>query len=930
MLPILDFPKKTNTNIFYRKIGKCYLQIRPAENGCWLEVVDENNQSCMIDPNNYQGSLRKILQYIESQYANNNWMIDWGAKDLENDNFLDYEMKIDLWKHQVAMNWLKDCDNLVNYQGQHIDFASEEGLLEIELKWIKDRFKSQVMINHCDKEWQIVSDEWLMLKDKLINVGEVGGDIFLLRKFNTDVNTDELALYLSIVKSYLPGVKLNVSEYSWERNGQKRVFPTLYFEHVDEDKTLYLKLGRSSDGISPEIFEKYDLTKIIEVDEERKILKSYDLSWKEVEFAKFELMKQIRQVCKRNKIKENFWEEDESLALSREVAEVFLQQDLGVLLKMFAMYGAEKLKNFGLVYQTPKLKLQLGSGIDYLEGEADLEFEDEAVNLLEALDFYQENNYIRLKNGEKAVVDADYMNRLKRIFGKNKKGEKVKLSFFDLPEIDALIEKKTLTEKNVARKFYSEMNNISNIKTRLPKNVNAVLRDYQKYGYRWMEYVTENNLGCCLADDMGLGKTLQVITLLARMYPVEKKQTLIIMPKSLLYNWKQEFAKFAPMIKVDEYYGKDRRWLKVKDAQVVLTTYHTARRDVEKLKEKKFGLIVLDESQQIKTPTSQISKAVILLQSDKRIALSGTPVENNVLEMYSLFRFLNPGMFGSADDFMKWYGIPIQRDQDEQAMNDLRKRIYPFLLRRTKGKVLTQLPEKIEQILWVEMGKSQRDLYEKRRTFYRKMIKQTINSEGINKSQFLIFQALNELRQIVTVPEMKSDNKITASKLDVLLEQVKLAVENGHKVLIFANFLAAIEGISQRLIDDNIKCDCMTGATQNRQKIVEGFCDDDEMKVLVMTLKTGGLGLNLTVADMVFIYDPWWNVAAENQAIDRTHRLGQENRVMAYKLITKGTIEEKILALQEKKKQLFNQLIESGAGTTKSLSAEDIDYIFGV
>ena len=461
----------------------------------------------------------------------------------------------------------------------------------------------------------------------------------------------------------------------------------------------------------------------------------------------------------------------------------------------------------------------------------------------------------------------------------------------------------------------------------MPK-VDAKLRPYQKDGYKWIKYLHDTKLGGCLADDMGLGKTLQTIAILASVYPKEKSPTLIVMPRSLLFNWNAEVEKFAPQLSTYTYYGNTRNIKDAKKANLIFTTYALMRNDIEKLKEEKFYYVILDESQNIKNIQALTTKAVMLLQSKHRLALSGTPIENNLGELYSLFRFLNPSMFGTLNQFNQNYLAPIQKHNDLDAIRQLRQKIYPFILRRLKKDVLKDLPDKIEQTLFVEMSESQRKLYEQRRSFYKEAINSSIASRGLQQSRFFIFQALNELRQIASSPEGFSEGKIISPKRELLQEQLLDSVANNHKVLIFVNFLAAIELISAQMEEMGIGHVTMTGATRNRQALVEKFQTDADCKVFLMTLKTGGTGLNLTAADTIFIFDPWWNVAAENQAIDRAHRIGQQNKVLAYKLITEGSIEEKIVKLQEKKKELFDNIISTDGDSLKSLSEEDIDFIF--
>ena len=319
----------------------------------------------------------------------------------------------------------------------------------------------------------------------------------------------------------------------------------------------------------------------------------------------------------------------------------------------------------------------------------------------------------------------------------------------------------------------------------------------------------------------------------------------------------------------------------------------------------------------------------MLLQSTHRLALSGTPIENSLAELYALFRFLNPSMFGNMETFSQQYLIPIQKNDDKTATGDLRRKIYPFILRRLKKDVLTELPDKIEQTLYVEMSDEQAKYYEQRRLFYKQTIDQQVAQKGIQQAQFFIFQAMNELRQIASIPEAQTNGRITSPKAEILVEQVLDAVANNHKVLVFVNYLAAIEQISEKLDNQGIDFVTMTGSTRNRQELVERFQNDMNCKVFLLTLKTGGTGLNLTAADIIFIFDPWWNRAAENQAINRAHRIGQQSKVLSYRLITTGTIEEKIVELQEKKSQLFQNIISDDNASLKALSEDDINFILG-
>ncbi|MGL5951373.1 MAG: DEAD/DEAH box helicase, partial [Cetobacterium sp.] len=381
-------------------------------------------------------------------------------------------------------------------------------------------------------------------------------------------------------------------------------------------------------------------------------------------------------------------------------------------------------------------------------------------------------------------------------------------------------------------------------------------------------------------------------------------------------------------LKCGIYYGNLRNAEVFKENDVTLTTYGTVRNDIESLKELDFDMVILDESQNIKNINAQTTKAIMLLNTKHRIALSGTPIENNLSELYSLFRFLNPSMFGTIEEFNTFYATPIQRDNDREAVEELKKKIYPFILRRVKKDVLKDLPDKIEKTMFIEMTVEQKKIYEERRAYYYKMVHEQIKEKGMGGSQFYILQALNELRQITSCPEVKNET-VLSGKREVLINNITDAVENGHKVLVFTNYIKSIESICKDLEKQGIPYLSMTGATKDRQGLVDKFQNEKKYKVFIMTLKTGGVGLNLTAADTIFIYDPWWNKTVENQAVDRAYRLGQDRTVFAYKLIMKDSIEEKILKLQESKSQLLDSLISDDGVSVKSLTEKDIEFILG-
>ncbi|MFK7807423.1 MAG: DEAD/DEAH box helicase, partial [Saprospiraceae bacterium] len=779
-------------------------------------------------------------------------------------------------------------------------------------------------------QFKVITESFVLVDNKIIEVDPLGAGSSNMDHFITKLFRADLPIYLSLLFSNLDQIKVSFENYKFVVTREEKVLarPCLFFEKIDENNALYLRVGQSLPGLDIEALQQFELYRFAEINDLEKIITIKLIDQEPTE----NYVQEIGKLLKRNHPKKKKSEQEEIFLdgqlfiIPEETASNFIYGELPNLLMRYLIFGAEKLKTYKISTKAPKLKMSLGHNIDFFEGDVALDFGGDQINIFDAISQYKKQRYIQLSDGSHALLNEQYVKRLERLF-KKAKGKKAELSFFDLPMAEDLINE--VADQKVfeqSRSIYEGFNQLNDRKVTIPK-INAELRPYQKQGYKWLDYLREHQLGGCLADDMGLGKTIQTIALLAADYPALEKPTLIVMPKSLLYNWEKEVAKFAPDIKTHIFYGNNRNLTEAKSANLILTTYAIMRNEIERLKEEEFHYIILDESQNIKNLKAQTTQAALMLRSDHRLALSGTPIENNLGELYSLFRFLNPRMFGSTTRFNEDFLSPIQRDNNKETMAALRQKIYPYVLRRLKKDVLDDLPDKIEQVLTVEMNPGQHKLYHQRRSFYEVAIQQQIAAKGIESSQFFIFQALNELRQIATVPEAVSEGRVASAKLELLTEQLFDAIANGHKVLIFVNFLAAIESISKVLMDMNVDFVSMTGATRDRQSLVNRFQNEPECKVFLMTLKTGGVGLNLTAADTIFIYDPWWNKAAENQAIDRAHRIGQLNKVLAYKLISAGTIEEKILKLQNLKNELFDNVIASDSASLKSLSVDDIDLL---
>lgn len=466
----------------------------------------------------------------------------------------------------------------------------------------------------------------------------------------------------------------------------------------------------------------------------------------------------------------------------------------------------------------------------------------------------------------------------------------------------------------------------------LPAGFLATLRPYQHAGFEWFYFLKEFGFGGCLADDMGLGKTIQTLALLLK----EKENnepgpSLIVVPNSLLFNWQREAKQFAPALNILTYHGASRHSYRsiLSMADVVLTTYGTVIRDCEDLGRTEFHYIVLDEAQAIKNPGSQVSKAVRSLYGRYRIALSGTPIENNLSELWSLFSFINPGMFGAYRHFLQQYIRPIERDMNETMMELLRRLVYPFILRRTKAQVVKELPPKNEMVVYTDMLPRQRTLYDITRQLYHGKILATLDTSGVDGCRMQLLEGLLRLRQICSHPQLYDPTFTDDSGKFLLVdEMLQDAVAEGHRVLVFSQFVTTLEMLRTRLMVNGIKSELLTGSTADRQSVVDRFQKEDGAPVFLISLKAGGTGLNLTAADYVFHIDPWWNPSAENQASDRAYRIGQTRSVFVYKMITRDSIEERVLELQERKRGLMSSIIVAEESFFKQLTREDMLSLF--
>lgn len=603
------------------------------------------------------------------------------------------------------------------------------------------------------------------------------------------------------------------------------------------------------------------------------------------------------------------------------------------------IFGMNNLKRFNYNANKPTMQFKTGSGTDWFDLKIEVSYGNQVVPLAALRKaIINKQQFILLNDGTLGMLPEEWIKKFATMMRLGTiKDDSLQLSKLHFTVIDQLHEQITdhqiLEELQAKKDTLKEIENIKNVK--LPANIKAELRDYQKVGFQWMTTLEQMNWGGCLADDMGLGKTLQTLSFISHLQKQNKKEThLIVCPTSLIYNWESEIQKFTPHLKYNIHYAAQRDLTPqiLKESNIIITSYGTLRNDIELLMEHQFGYLILDESQAIKNHLSQTTKAVQLIKCRNRLILSGTPVQNNTFDLYSQFNFINPGLLGNMEFFKTEFANAIDRDNDKAKTEELRKIIHPFILRRTKEQVAKDLPEKTETILWCEMDKEQRKIYNSFKDYYRKEILKKIETEGFAKAGIFILSGLTKLRQICDSPAILNEEEQypnVSVKIEELMREIEENTSN-HKALVFSQFATMLDLISKELDKRKIKYYYLDGSTNatDRKKAVANFQDDDKVKIFLISLKAGGVGLNLTSADYVYLVDPWWNPAVEQQAIDRTHRIGQTQKVFAYKLICKDSIEEKILQLQQKKKALSADLISDENGFVKKLTKEDVAYLF--
>ncbi|MFI5299967.1 MAG: SNF2-related protein [Polyangiales bacterium] len=641
-------------------------------------------------------------------------------------------------------------------------------------------------------------------------------------------------------------------------------------------------------------------------------------------------------------------EEGKGLVCRGDDAIAFWTEGLGVLPEDWEFFVPDDLVDTQVRSEVVGAKVRVSSGVDWLS----LKVTFQAAGITVPTDELQRclsegRRYIKLEDGSFARFDAakvkEVLSRQAEIIVNAKNG-KVPLSQAGrVQELLGHVGSATVTPETKA--LFDKLNGIEEISTlKKPRGLKATLRPYQESGLAWLNFIHELGSGGVLADDMGLGKTVQAIALLLHLKNERKKLeeagetglrsvTLIVAPTSVVPNWLREIDKFAPTLKAMSWHGVDRhdRFEEIAQHDIIITSYALLRRDEEQLAKLEINYAILDEAQQIKNPMSATARAAKKLDANRRLALTGTPIENRLSEIWSIFDFVSPGLLGDLNRFERLYSTPIDRG-DSKAAARLRATIHPFVLRRTKEEVAKDLPEKIEIEQQVDLAVEQTKLYQQVLTEVRASVIGEVERVGVGKAHIQILAGLTRLRQVACDPRLlglpRAFGDDDSGKLMALRELIQEAYAGGHRVLVFSQFTTMLAIIKRAMDEDGVKYEYLDGSTKDRQERVDRFQNDPTLTVFLISLKAGGMGLNLTGADTVVHFDPWWNPAVEDQATDRAHRIGQTKVVTAYKLVAKGTIEEKILELAGKKRALVETVLSEDAGGNKKLTKADIDELF--
>jgi SNF2 family DNA or RNA helicase len=784
-----------------------------------------------------------------------------------------------------------------------------------------------------------------------LNISENESSSTLLFRYHDQFFTWQRSEDIMLIEKFLPSGKIQISAEQWPLQLQQFLLPLskeyhVHFTNVQKEEVKDIRpevkvmLKEKGDYLLFQPIFSYKGYDIRPADKEKIILPLADKLL--VIQRNLELEKEyIRKI---ESLHSGFIRPVEGNVLALKGADVlknnwfFLFVD-AVKDMSIPVYGFEALKNFRFNTAKPSTKIYISSNTDWFDAKVEIHFGEQKVTVEEVKKaLSNKQQFVQLEDGTLGILPEEWIRKYSLLFrvGDGKSGN-MKLSKYHFSVIEELYMQRDEEELffKLEEKYERLKDNHSIKPIPAPAHLQHILRPYQESGFQWLNYLREVQWGGILADDMGLGKTVQALSFLHYLKEVNGKlKALVVCPTTLMFNWQNEIRKFTPSLTYYVHHGGNRSRETLGDPaiDVIITTYGTLRSDIKQFIEVSFDYVILDESQAIKNPSSKVTRAAGLLKAQNRLCLSGTPLQNNTFDIFAQMNFLNPGMLGSVEFFKQEFSIPIDKFGEKEQKDHLRKLLYPFILRRTKEQVARDLPEKQEMVLFCEMADEQRKIYDAYRNDYRDKILGVVEEQGIQKSQLTILQGLMKLRQICDSPAiMKEEEKFpnVSVKLEELGREITENISN-HKALVFSQFLGMLALIKEKMKELGVDYEYFDGSStvMEREKAITRFQGDENCRVFLISLKAGGVGLNLTAADYVYIVDPWWNPAVEQQAIDRTHRIGQTKNIFAYRMICTDTVEDKILKLQERKRNLAKDLITDDEGFVKSLTKEDVEYLF--
>lgn len=824
----------------------------------------------------------------------------------------------------------------INYLdiGGYITFVEEDPILEFEI--IEDENKDLKVINKLKDKYKIFKGQnhiYMYYDYKIYRCSEeFDKNIYpLLQEFQKK-QTDCIKIEEKFATSFCEYLVPNISKKAKVR--------------IDE-----------------KIINKYKAQKLatkiyLDIDEQNNIVANVKFCYEDFEFNPFDFKSKVRR--NRNIVSEskvmtlfneyNFLVDKQKSHLfinNEDDIYAFLTEGLNIFMQKFEVLVTDKLKNKKII-NTKTLNIGVRIENDLLR--LDIENLDLSENeLKDVLKKYRlRKKYYRLKDGtflnleSSGIETLSKLNESFEISEKDMAKSNIKLPKYRALYLDNLIKQEqniNWSKESRFKEIISDINEVEFADFKLPKNINAKLRSYQITGFNWLKTLDKYGFGGILADDMGLGKTIQVISLLQSYKESTKnseiKTSIVVCPSSLYINWEKEIKKFAPKLKILIISGsvklREELISKSKDYDVVITSYDLLKRDISSYEKIKFKYAIADEAQYIKNNNTQNAKSLKKINACTRFALTGTPIENSLSELWSIFDFIMPGYLFSYRKFKENYETPIIKDGDSKTTKKLQKIVEPFVLRRIKKEVLKELPDKTESIMYSQMDQAQEKLYKSFLLKAKEQMEEEFNTNGFEKSRIKILSIITRLRQICCHPSLFIENYDGASsKLEQCIQIIEDAISSNHKILLFSGFTSMFNIISKELEKRNIKYEMLTGSTKvdERIQMVDEFNTSKDVKVFLISLKAGGTGLNLTGADIVIHFDPWWNLSAQNQATDRAYRIGQKNNVQVFKLITENSIEEKIINLQNKKKDLTNSVISEKETFISQMSKEEILDLF--